>query len=162
MEQPPMGDASSSLPADPQEPMPEPPMDGGEPPMDDNMGSEVAGSEKAQEITDIANEISEKDQETLLAYARSLKDTSEEAGAMPDGDAGMGGPEVPQQDPVASQAPMMESVIFTKKQIKAINEGLAVVDNETDREKPLGHTTKLKTDKNKPVSPFDPPRKNRK
>ena len=158
-EQPPMADASSSLP--PQEPgmsaglppMPSEPM-GNEPPVDGGDLGDGEPTGKVKEIMDTANEISEKDQDTLLAYARSLKDASEEAtepnSEMPPQDPGMGG-----------QPPMMESVVFTKKQIKKLNENFGEMNQELEREKELGHSTKPKTDKNKPVSPFDPPRKNR-
>lgn len=162
MEQPPMGDASSSLPQDPIAMGGEPPMGDmpaePEPPMDD-MGGEAEASGKVKEIMDTANSISEKDQDTLLAYARSLKDASEEAGA---GDMGGEMGAEPPMPTAPGQEPMQESVIFTKKQVKHLNENLCAMDDELERDKALGHTTKLKSDKNKPVSPFDPPRKNRK
>jgi len=154
MEQP-TGDAAPSLP-----PMNEPghenePQNEPEPPMGDDMGpGEPTG--KVQELMDTASQISEKDQDTLLAYARSLKDASEEAAA-----GAAGGPEMGPDMPGAPTQPMQESVVFTKKQLRHINENM-VNSGELDREKELGHTTKLKADKNKEVSPIDPPRKNRK
>lgn len=155
-----MGDASSSLPPE------QPALDPGagampESPMDDMSSSEGELSGKVKEIVDTANEISEKDQDTLLKYARSLKDASENTGAegeMPGGDMG-GEPMPPTQD---AGMPMQESVIFTKKQLKHINENFVQMDGELDREKELGHTTKVKDEKNNEVSPFDPPKKNRK
>lgn len=157
-----MGDASSSLPPMGTEGSEMPPQDAGmpEPPMDDEMGGgEEEASGKVKEIMDTASQISEKDQDTLLAYARSLKDASEEAG--------MSGDEMGSEPPMGApmgggETPMQESVIFTKKQLRAINENFGEMNKELDREKELGHTTKMKSDKNKEVSPFDPPRKNRK
>ena len=163
MGMPPVGDASSSFQAEPpmddmgndavpqDNEMPEPPMD--------NMGDNEEASGKVKEIMDTANQISEKDQDTLLAYARSLKDASEEAGVNNDEMSS----EPPMGAPMGGgETPMQESVVFTKKQLRTINENFGEMNGELDRDKKLGHTTKMKSDKNKEVSPFDPPRKNRK
>lgn len=133
--------------------------------MDADMGGDVSG--KVKEIVDTAKEISEKDQDTLLKYARSLKDASEEAGAngAPGADAGMGmdpgmgsGAGMP---PAQGGMPMQETVIFSKKQLRSINENFGEMNNELDREEKPTHTTKTDGKTNK-VTPFDPPKKNRK
>ena len=117
-----------------------------------DMGEEEPGAElsgKVKEIADIAGEISEKDQETALAYLRSLKDASEESSEVPqDGGAPVDAQPVP---------PVQESVVFTKKQIREINEGLEGLENELDRnrDEEVGRSTKTN---NKPASPFDPPK----
>ena len=131
-----MGDASSMLP--PATPAPQeavPPMDT---PAPDGMGGEPGAelSGKVKEIADTANEISEKDQETLLAYARSLKDASESAGA------GQENGETPSEP--TPPMPMNESVIFTKGQVRKINESLGNVDFDREHEKEVGHSTKTK------------------
>ena len=136
----------------------------GEDPMAGDTG-EMSG--KVKEIVDTANEISEKDQDTLLKYARSLKDASEEAGApgAPGEDPGMGmdpgmgsGAGMP---PAQGGMPMQETVIFSKKQLRTINENFGEMDAELNREEKPTHTTK--TDgKNNKVTPFDPPKKYRK
>lgn len=158
----PAGDASSALP--PQDPsmggapMPDAPVAGGDPGLAPE-GPEPEGGEatgKVKEIMDTANQISEKDQDTLLKYARSLKDASEEAG----NEAGMpGGEPMPQQDPSmgGGQPPMMESVVFTKKQIRKLNENFGEMEQELDRKEEPKKTTRIKDNK---VGPFDPPQKN--
>lgn len=157
----PAGDASSALP--PQDPnMGMPPMpDEGTPEMgmeDPGMeGGELSG--KVKEIVDTANEISEKDQDTLLKYARSLKDASEEAAAgMPGSDPMAGGAPVPPEQ-TAGQMPMQESVVFTKKQLRVINENFGEMNNELERDIDVQKTTKTSQGKNNKVGPFDPPQR---
>lgn len=165
----PAGDASSSLPPQGEQDMPVPDMG----PMDAGMGEDpMAGDTggltgKVKEIADTAKQITPKDQDTLLKYARSLKDASEEAGeqGVPGADAGMGadpgmgsGAGMP---PAQGGAPMMESVVFTKKQVRTINENFGEMNGELEREEKPTHTTKTDGKSNK-VTPFDPPKKYRK
>ena len=77
--------------------------------MSDMGNSEPTG--KTKEIMDTVNSISEKDQDTLLAYARSLKDASDES----NNDMGEQKPQMP-----------MESVILTKGQLKKLNEEFGI------------------------------------
>lgn len=127
--------------------------DGFEPQGDDmNMGGEtpdMGGNEptgKVKEIMDTANAISEKDQDTLLKYARSLKDASEENGDEEGGDMpDMGGePQMP-----------MESFIFTKGQLNKLNEefGIENLSGEKEDNKP----NEKKLHKTSKKSPFDSP-----
>ena len=150
----PAGDAASSLPQAPAPDMgAEPPMpEGPEPPMDDMGGGEGGG-----EIQSMFDGLNQEHQKAAKRYIQSLEDQeTEQVGA--GGDMDMGA-----QPPMdGGQTPMQESVIFTKAQLKKINESIGGMEDELSREKELKHTTKTKDDKNKPVSPFDPPRKNRK
>ncbi len=152
----PMGDASSALPdqgapapmnQEPVPPVNDPALEGDSP--IDDAAPEMSG--KVKEIADIAGEISEKDQETALAYLRSLKDASEENAQQAGGAVA--------QDANMPDAPIQESVIFTKKQIKKINEALGdeSLQAELDKKEPVGRSTKTN---NKLTSPFDPPKNN--
>jgi len=150
----PAGDAASSLPQAPAQDMgAEPPMpDGPEPPMDDMGGGEGGG-----EIQSMFDGLNQEHQKAAKRYIQSLEDQETEQGGTGD-EMDMGA-----QPPMdGGQAPMQESVIFTKAQLKKINESIGGMEDELSREKDIKHTTKTKADKNKPVSPFDPPRKNRK
>ena len=118
--------------------------------MQDAPATEGTGDPKKDEVMDILNNVSDKDVETILAYARSRKDASEEG--MNDGPEGM-----PADDPNAMpQQPMQESVVFSKKQLRKIHESIngEVVASDREDEK-VGHTTKTKDQR---VSPFDPPK----
>ena len=66
---------------------------------------------------------------------------------------------MPPQDPSMGdgQPPMMESVVFTKKQIRKLNENFGEMEQELDREEEPKKTTRIKDNK---VGPFDPPQKN--
>ena len=67
-------------------------------------------NEKVKEITDISNELDEKGQETILKYARSVKDNSNSGKDSSEPEMGNEEPQMP-----------MESVVFTKGQLKRIN-----------------------------------------
>ena len=107
-------------------------------------------NEKVKEITDISNELDEKGQETILKYARSVKDNSNSGKDSSEPEMGNEEPQMP-----------MESVVFTKGQLKRINESFGVgMDDEKDDEKDDKKLTK-RTDKtiNKvKSSPFNSPR----
>ena len=103
-------------------------------------------NEKVKEITDISNELDEKGQETILKYARSVKDNS-------NSEKDSSGPEMGNEEP---QMPM-ESVVFTKGQLKRINENFGVgMDDEKDDKKLTKRTDK--TINKVKSSPFNSPR----
>lgn len=129
---------------------------GEEPPMDPE--APVAGEDNpvegsldsiTQRVVDTMGRLSDKDKKTISSYADSLEDASEDAmngeGGMPDDDPGMGGAPAPQ--------PMQEKFIFTKKQLREINETLPI-----SKEKDAPHTEKTKKSIGK--TPFDAPNLN--
>ena len=103
-------------------------------------------NEKVKEITDISNELDEKGQETILKYARSVKDNSN---SMQDSNE----PEMGNEEP---QMPM-ESVVFTKGQLKRINENFGVGMDDEKNDKKLTKRTDKTINKVK-SSPFNSPR----
>lgn len=155
----PAGDASSSLPPEPpQGDMPDPAMgdpmggpEGGDvPPMDG--GDAPAGG--GGEIQSMFDGLNPDHQKAAKKYIQSLEDQ--------ESDAQQGGDQMTDAMPpmTPGQQPMMESVVFTKKQVRMLNENFGEMSDELNRDKELGHSTKVKKD-NKRVSPFDPPKKNR-
>ena len=123
------------------------------PPMDAPDGDAPAGGEGGGEIQSMFDSLTPEHQKAAKSYIRSLEDqeTDQNEGAAQMGDAAA--PMTP------GQQPMMESVVFTKKQVRTLNENFGEMSDELNREHEPGHSTKMK--KNKRVSPFDPPRKNR-
>jgi hypothetical protein len=101
------------------------PMMGGDPNMDDSTMS-------------IINQLSPEDREAVRSYAESMLDNS-----------GNGG----EDTPPTSEPPMMESVIFTKKQLKTIMENVGIF-NEPKKQKVLKQKN-TKSVSNK--SPFNSP-----
>ena len=151
-----MDDASSSLP--PQggmpgsagdtgamppmgEPAPEgdmPPMGNPEPEMDDI----------TKGIVDTLSKMSDKGKKAVRSYAESYAESHEEGDEQPQEGAPAPG--------AAPAAPVQESVIFTKKQVRKINEGLENLDSELEKKtEKVGHSTKTKKTMS---SPFDPPK----
>ena len=120
-----------------EEPMGDDPAMGGEAPM---MGGDdpAMSGEGDDSTTSIINQLSPEDKEAVRAYAESmLNKTEDQAGG--------------------NEEPMMESVIFTKKQLKAINESFR--DSEETRD----DKTKLNKKKSQTVSnksPFNSPKFN--
>lgn len=107
-------------------------------------------NEKVKEITDISNELDEKGQETILKYARSVKDNS---------NSGQDSSEPEMEPEMGNEEPQMpmESVVFTKGQLKKINESLgAGMDDEKDDKKLTKRTDK--TINKVKSSPFNSPR----
>ena len=103
-------------------------------------------NEKVKEITDISNELDEKGQETILKYARSVKDNSNSGKDSSEPEMGNEEPQMP-----------MESVVFTKGQLKRIDENFGVgMDDEKDDKKLTKRTDK--TIKKVKSSPFNSPR----
>ena len=153
---PPMGDASSVDPNMGADPMmggdPSMGMDpnmGGEP-MPDDMGAAPEGGEGSGDDTmSLFDELSDEDKEAARKYIESMlnKDESQEGSDMGNEMPDMGG---------APQMPM-ESVIFTKGQLKKINESLgAGMDDERDDKKLAKRTEK--TNSKVKSSPFNSPR----
>lgn len=141
--QPPMGGASAApAPADPMaggdmdnDPMANDPMAGG-----DMAGDPMAGDEGDDSTMSIINQLSPEDKEAVRAYAESMLSNSNNNDAAP-----MGGEE-----------PVMESVIFTKKQLRTIMEGVGIADDES-----VVSDKGLNKKKDKSVSkksPFNSPR----
>ena len=140
----PAGDASSLPPAAPA-PMPtEPdPGMGDEEPMPDE-GMDTGMDDLTKRVVDTMKSLTDKDKETISAYADSLRDSSENAadGKMPAGDMPAEGGE---------PMPMQETFIFTKKQIREMNEMVPLTDKEEDGP----HTAKETKSLGK--TPFDSP-----
>ena len=135
--------------------MEEPPVDdpsmGGEPPMD-----EPEGGEGDDSTISIINQLSPEDREAVRSYAESMLARDEEK----NGGEELGGGEPPMDDPSMggdpNGGPMMESVIFTKKQLKTINENfLQMSDDEEKKDKKVGLK---KGDKLHKKSPFNSPK----
>lgn len=126
-----------------EEPMGGDPAMGGEDPMM-NGEDPAMGGEGDDSTTSIINQLSPEDKEAVRAYAESmLNKTENQAGE--------------NEEPMESEPPMMESVIFTKKQLKAINESFR--DSEETRD----DKTKLNKKKSQTVSnksPFNSPKFN--
>lgn len=111
----------------------DPAMDGGMPPMDgeDPMGGGEAGDDSTMSLF---NQLSDEDKEAARGYIESMLSRDEGNG----GD--MGGEEPPMggEDPMAAPdaqggAPMMETVIFTKGQLRQLNENMMTMkDDEED------------------------------
>lgn len=97
-----------------------PDMGGEEPPMDGGEGGDDS-------TMSIINQLSPEDREAVRSYAESMLSRDEEQNG-PD----MGGEEPPMGGDPNGGAPMMESFVFTKKQIKAINENLQNMEPEDD------------------------------
>ena len=150
---PPMGDASSVDPMIP-------PTDGQnigagdgmEPaaePMPDMGGEPEGGEGSGDDTMSLFDELSDEDKEAARKYIESMltRDESQEGSDMGNEMPDMGG---------APQMPM-ESVIFTKGQLKKINESLgAGMDDEKDDKKLTQRTEK--TNSKVKSSPFNSPR----
>ena len=148
-EQPPMDGQDPAMGGDPM--MDDPAMSG------DPMGGEqppMEGGEGDDSTMSIINQLSDEDREAVRAYAESMlskSDGGQEAPAGEDpmmGDPAMGG----------EQPPMMESFIFTKKQLNTLMENFGPTEDELqnqDERKPLPKK-KEKTVSGK--SPFNSPK----
>lgn len=131
----------------------------GEAPMDDSMGGEGDDSTMS-----IINQLSDEDRESVRAYAESMlnSDESQDDEEMEDGadmnmdDQGMEDPNMNQN----GEQPMMESFIFTKRQLRRINENFGPtqyeLDKNNDDRKPLQKKQAQKSVSKK--SPFNAPR----
>ena len=122
------------------------PMGGEQPPMDGEEGDDSTMS--------IINQLSDEDREAVRAYAESMLSKSESGQEVPAGKGPM------TDDPAMGeeQSPMMESFIFTKKQLNTLMENFGPTEDELqkqDERKPLSKK-KEKTVSDK--SPFNSPK----
>lgn len=122
------------------------PMDGAQPSMDD-------GGEDDSTMS-IINQLSDEDREAVRAYAESMLNKSEGGQEVPAGEDPM------MDDPAigGEQQPMMESFIFTKKQLNTLMENFGPTEDELqkqDERKPL-QKKKERTVSDK--SPFNSPK----
>ena len=115
---------------------------GGDPAMDSDPATEDGGDDST---ISIINQLSPSDKEAVRAYAESMLNRSEsnnENGTdMVDGSM--------------EEGPMMESVVFTKKQLKKINESFRSTSNKEDDTKTVLNKKKTQTVSRK--SPFNSP-----
>ena len=135
---------------------------GGEPgPLDGApMGAEGEG-EGDDSTMSIINQLSPEDREAVRSYAESMLSRDETKGEdmggeeppMDGGEAPMGGDPGMGPDPNGG-APMMESFVFSKKQIRSINENLPVTDlkkrEDKVNDKKKGNNTPKKSPFNSP------------
>ena len=122
------------------------PMDGAQPSMDDGEGDDSTMS--------IINQLSDEDREAVRAYAESMLSKSKGEQEAPAGEGPM------MDDPAmgGEQQPMMESFIFTKKQLSTLMENFGPTEDELqkqDERKPL-QKKKERTVSDK--SPFNSPK----
>lgn len=122
--------------------------------MPDDMGGEDM-DEKVQEIVDISNGLDDEGKKAILNYARSVKDNKSSGGKESEGPE-MGGEPMPDEGGDMPQMPT-ESIIFTKGQLRKINESFGMTDDDEDKEKVLSKRTE-KTIKKVKQSPFNSPR----
>lgn len=112
------------------------PMAGGQPPMEGEEGDDSTMS--------IINQLSDEDKEAVRAYAESMLNRTE--GPTTGSSDSMGGEE----------PPMMESVIFTKKQLKTLTESFRGDNKETEDNKKQLNPKKAQNVSKK--SPFNSPK----
>ena len=118
----------------------DPAMDGEDP----MMGGDPAMGDNADDSTvSIINQLSPEDKEAVRAYAESMLNRAENPTA---GSDSMGGEE----------PPMMESVIFTKKQLKTLTESFIGDNKETEDDKKQLNPKKAQNVSKK--SPFNSPK----
>ena len=112
--------------------------------MDPMGGQDIGGSDNplVQAITQKAQELSDKDLQTLYSYEESLKADD----AMADNGGGDG-----------QEQPMMEQVIFTKKQLNKLQENFGPSQDELMKKKNKKDLPKKQSSSIK-NSPFSPPR----
>ena len=133
MEQPQAAPMDGASPASNE--MGEDPMMGGDPAMGDNADDSTVS---------IINQLSPEDKEAVRAYAESMLNRAENPTA--GGSDSMGGEE----------PPMMESVIFTKKQLKTLTESFRGDNKETEDDKKQLNPKKAQNVSKK--SPFNSPK----
>ena len=153
-EQPPM-DGQDPMMGDPNMGGEQPPMDGQDPMMDDpNMGGEqppmdgqdpmmgdpnMGGDDSTMSII---NQLSDEDREAVRAYAESMI-------------ANQGGEQMAEP---TSEPPMMESVIFTKKQMDMLFENFGPTEDELQKSKKNDKLSKKKAQNVSKKSPFNSPK----
>lgn len=114
--------------------------------MDTSTEPEAGEEGTGDDTASIINKLSDEDKEAVRAYAESMLNKNG------------GSEDAPEEEPNNSGHPMMEQVIFTKKQLKKINEEFGINNDELnkgqeDRNNTLPKKTS-KTTSNK--SPFNP------
>lgn len=134
-EQPPMDGQDPMMGGDPNMSEQPPMMDGDpnmseQPPMDSNSNDST---------TSIINQLSDEDREAVRAYAESMLDTHNE------------------QEP-APEEPMMESVMFTKKQLNKLFENFGPTEDEIQRNKKNKPLNQKKERTVSSKSPFNAPK----
>ena len=115
---------------------------------DPNMGGDpmMGGDDSMDDSTaSIINQLSPEDREAVRSYAQSMLSRAE-------GDNGLEGEGA--SGPQSPDGAMMESVIFTKKQLRTIMENVGIFNNEPRKEKSLTKKSTKSVSKN---SPFNSP-----
>lgn len=131
----------------------EPPMDSGEPPINDTMGDgdpfmgnsdmDSEGLSTDDSTISIINQLSDVDREAVRAYAESMLNKGDE-----------NTPDMPQNEPV------MESVIFSKKQLKKLFENFGPTEDELQKDKNNDTLSRKKQKTVSKKSPFNSPKFN--
>lgn len=152
------------------------PMGGDVPPdgdgvLDPNMGGDPMGGDPGMEggeegddsTMSIINQLSPEDREAVRSYAESMLARDESNGGPEEGPDDMGGEEPPMDggpdmgpEQGGGQPPMMEQVVFTKKQLRKLNEALNIIEPEKE-DKNKGLEKKKGKSVNK-KSPFNSPK----
>lgn len=126
------------------------PMGGEEPPMDGGEGGET-GDDSTMSLF---NQLSDDDKEAARGYIESMLSRDEgNKGDMGGEEPMPEGPTGPEGGPGDAGAPMMESFVFSKKQIRTLNENLPVMDMKKDdvvNDKKKGGNTPKKSPFNSP------------
>ena len=117
------------------------------------MGMDATGGEEGidgMDVQGLYDSLPDEDKDAAEGYLKYLKRKNENGGNEQAGDeAGM---DAMAADPTMAQQPMMETVIFTKKQLNKINEGVGFTDDER---KPENKNLSTKKDKGfRKKSPF--------
>lgn len=123
-----------------------PPMDGGAP--EGDMGG---GMEDDDSTMGIINQLNPKDREAVRAYAESMLARDETQNGED--------PETESDVPPMDNAPMQESVIFSKRQLDKINENFGPMDDLLKKDRDEKHL-QVKKGKTGNKSPFNNPRFN--
>ena len=109
------------------------------------MGMDATGGEEGidgMDVQGLYDSLPDEDKDAAEGYLKYLKRKNENGGNEQAGsEAGIG---AMASDPTMAQQPMMETVIFTKKQLNKINEGVGFTDDERKPE-----NKNLSTKKNK-------------
>ena len=155
--QPPMDGQDPAMGGDPMAGE-QPPMDGQDPAMGgDPMAGEqppMEGGEGDDSTMSIINQLSDEDREAVRAYAESMLSKSEGGQEEPIGeDPMMGDPAIG-----GEQQPMMESFIFTKKQLNTLMENFGPTEDELQKQDERKPLTKKKEKTVSGKSPFNSPK----
>ena len=122
------------------------------PPMDDPSNGGAPDMSGDDSTMSIINQLNDEDREAVRAYAESMLNKN--------GEQGPDGMDVPMDDPSMSGEPMMESAIFTKKQLKMIMENFGPTEDELQNVKNNKQLSKKKEKTVSKKSPFNSPKFN--